>query len=143
MSQVEPTQSQTQLLRQFVDWAKAAPEWTVIVVRDHAAANRQPWLKNFNPKKWDIPVNMAFASSGQMLQLLASCSACLSVSSPWVMVTMIWGRKCLIVGDYGVHTEQRTTAFFGSGVMQSVNNDQKLSFSHPGVRQSSPTGRHY
>ena len=98
-----------------------APEWRVIVVRDHVANARQPWLKKFSPEEWAFPTNMAFAASGQMLQLLATCSACLSVSSPWLMAPMIWGRHCLVVGDFGVHTEQGTTTFFGSGVMQRLN----------------------
>ena len=33
---------------------------------------------------------------------------------------MAWGRIPIIVGDYGIHDQQNTTAFFGCGAMHRL-----------------------
>ena len=54
------------------------------------------------------------------LPLLGSCTACLTVSSPWSLAAMAWGRIPIVVGDYGIHDEQNTTGFFGCGAMHRL-----------------------
>jgi hypothetical protein len=60
------------------------------------------------------------AAPGQLLPLLGSCTACLTVSSPWSLAAMAWGRIPIVVGDYGIHDEQSTTGFFGCGAMHRL-----------------------
>ena len=109
-----PTQvgGKTQLLRQLLSWAEHAPEWNVIVTRDHAFTGQQPWIRKFNPKDWTFPANAAFAAPEQMLPLLANCAACITVSF------MAWhqsaGGAGVFIGDFYVHTDQGTTAFFAA-----------------------------
>ena len=118
-----PTQvgGKTQLLRQLLSWADSSPDWNVIVTRDHTATGQQPWIRKFNPGDWSFPANAAFASPEQMLPLLSNCSACITVSSPWALAPICWGRQCLVIGDFGIHTDQGTTAFFGSGLMHRLS----------------------
>ena len=33
---------------------------------------------------------------------------------------MVWGRVPIIVGDYGIHDQQNTTAFFSCGAMHRL-----------------------
>ena len=39
---------------------------------------------------------------------------------------MAWGRPTLLIGDYGIHTDQGTTAFFGSGCMHRLQAIDRL-----------------
>jgi hypothetical protein len=80
----------------------------------------QPWISKFKSSDWTFPDNLVFGAPGQLLSQLASCSACVSVSSPWSLTAMAWGRPTLLIGDYGIHTDQGTTAFFGSGLMHRL-----------------------
>ena len=123
-----PTQvgGKTQLLRQLLSWAENSPEWNVIVTRDHASTGQQPWIRKFNPEEWTFPTNAAFAAPEQMLPLLANCAACITVSSPWALAPICWGRQSLVIGDFGVHTDQGTTAFFGSGLMHRLSSVRHL-----------------
>ena len=70
----------------------------------------------------DAPLadNLVEAAPGQLLPLLGSCTACLTVSSPWSLAAMAWGRIPIVVGDYGIHDEQNTTGFFGCGAMHRL-----------------------
>ena len=99
-----------QLLRQLNSWAHQRPNWTVMLQRDHGWSST-----SLMPS--DVPVanNLVEANPGQLLPLLGACTACLTVSSPWSLAAMAWGRIPIIVGDYGIHDEQNTTGFFGCG----------------------------
>ena len=118
-----PTQvgGKTQLLRQLLSWAEHSPNWNVVVTRDHSAGKQQPWIQKFKPSQWSFPANATFAAPEQMLPLLANCSACITVSSPWALAPISWGRQSLVIGDFGIHTDQGTTAFFGSGLMHRLS----------------------
>ena len=61
-----------------------------------------------------------------MLPLLANCAACITVSSPWALAPICCGRRKLIIGDFGIHTDQGTTAFFGSGLMHRLSAVRQL-----------------
>ncbi len=105
-----------QLLRQLNTWARQRPDWTVMLQRDHSWDPTTVLLPN------DVPLadNLVEAAPRQLLPLLGSCKACLTVSSPWSLAAMTWGRIPIIVGDYGIHDEQNTTGFFGSGAMHRL-----------------------
>ena len=105
-----------QLLRQLNTWAEQRPHWTVMLQRDHS------WTSTRDLMPSDAPLadNLVEAAPGQLLPLLGSCTACLTVSSPWSLAAMAWGRIPIVVGDYGIHDEQNTTGFFGCGAMHRL-----------------------
>ena len=115
-----------QLLRQLIRWAEASPDWTLTVQRDHPWSDDDPWIPLYEPEEWTLPRNLVFAAPGQMLSHLTSCSVCLSISSPWAMTAMSWGRKTILIGDYGIHTNEGTTSWFGCGSMHRLKNIQTL-----------------
>ena len=116
----------SQLLRQLVQWAEASPDWSVVIQRDYSWDRGQHWIPRFKPEEWSLPNNLVFAAAGQLLSHLASCSACVTVSSPWAMTAMTWGRKTMMVGDYGIHTKEGTTSWFGCGSMHRMQTIQQL-----------------
>ena len=117
-----------QLLRQLNSWAHQRPSWTVMLQRDHGWSST-----SLMPS--DVPVanNLVEANPGQLLPLLGACTACLTVSSPWSLAAMAWGRIPIIVGDYGIHDEQNTTGFFGCGAMHRLR-----SIPHPDANTELP-----
>jgi len=124
------TGGKSQLLRQLIQWAEASHNWSVVVQMDYSRERGRSWIPNFKEKEWSLPSNLFFSAPGQLLNHLASCSACMSISSPWTMTAMAWGKKILLAGDYGIHTNEATTSWFGCGNMhrmQSIHNlDQVL-----------------
>ena len=104
------------LLRQLNSWARQRPNWTVMLQRDHSWNATTKLMANDEP----MADNLLEAAPGQLLPLLGSCTACLTVSSPWSLAAMAWGRIPIIVGDYGIHDEQNTTGFFGCGAMHRL-----------------------
>ena len=123
-----PTQigAKAQLLRQLIRWAETSPDWSIVVQRDHSWERGQPWIGKFKSSDWTLPANLDFGAPGQLLSQLTSCSACLSVSSAWSLTAMAWGRQTFMIGDYGIHTTQGTTAFFGSGSMHRLKTIDQL-----------------
>ena len=120
------TGGKSQLLRQLMQWAKASPDWSVVVQRDCSWDRNGHWIPRFKPQEWSLPNNLVFAAPGQLLSHLASCSACVTVSSQWAMTAMAWGRKTMLVGDYGIHTSEGTTSWFGCGSMHRLRSIQHL-----------------
>ena len=116
----------SQLLSQLMQWAEASPDWLVVVQQDCSWERDHHWIPHFKPGEWSLPSNLVFASPGQLLTHLASCSACVTVSSPWAMTAMTWGRKTIVVGDYGIHTDAGTTSWFGCGIMHRTRSIQRL-----------------
>ena len=104
------------LLRQLNTWAQQRPHWTVMLQRDHSWTS----TKDLMPSDAPLADNLVEAAPGQLLPLLGSCTACLTVSSPWSLAAMAWGRIPIVVGDYGIHDEQNTTGFFGCGAMHRL-----------------------
>ena len=123
-----------QLLRQLKTWARRNPSWTVVLQRDHAWRPDRPLFEG----QTVLPSNLVCASPGQMLPLLGSCTACLTVSSPWICAAMQWGAIPMIVADYGIHGRQGTTGFFGSGTMHHLRTVRHLDdlLNLPGVNRS-------
>ena len=116
----------SQLLRQLIQWAERSTDWSVVVQRDRSWERHQPWIPKFKAAEWTLPDNLTFAEPGQLLSHLAGCSACLGVSSPWALAAMAWGRQTLIVGDYGIHTNEGTTSWFGCGAMHRLQSIETL-----------------
>ena len=110
-----------QLLRQLNSWARQRPNWTVMLQRDHGWSSTALMPSNTPPAD-----NLVEAAPGQLMPLLGSCMACLTVSSPWSLAAMTWGRIPIVVGDYGIHDEQNTTGFFGSGAMHRLRSIPNL-----------------
>ena len=106
-----------QLLRQLNTWARQRPEWTVMLQPDYSWGATTTLLPNDDKH---LANNLVEAAPEQLLPLLGSCTACLTVSSPWSLAAMAWRRIPIIVGDYGIHDEQNTTAFFGCGAMHRL-----------------------
>jgi hypothetical protein len=105
-----------QLIRLLQRWAREQTDWTVVLQPDH------PWssAQSFAEDQINNPPNVVEAAPEQMLGLLSRCTACLSVSSPWSLAAMMWGRIPIVVGDYGIQAEQHTTNFFGCGAMHRL-----------------------
>ena len=111
-----------QLIRQLQRWANQHPDWTIMLQRDHGWPSGQPLLGNAS----GLPANLVEAAPGQMLELLARCDICLSVSSPWSLAAICWGAQALMVGDYGIQAEQGTVGWFGCGVMHRLRDIKDL-----------------
>jgi len=109
--------SQARMLRLLVALAEAAPQWRVLIQRDHTAESGKPWLSVKQGRPQDMPNNLAFGAFENLPLILGRCSACLTLSSPWVLAAMAWGRSSMVMGDHGIRTEQGSALFFGSGVM--------------------------
>ena len=105
-----------QLIRLLKRWAREQTDWTVVLQPDH------PWRSAPSLDKGHTknPPNVVEAAPEQMLGLLSRCTACLSVSSPWSLAAMMWGRIPVVIGDYGIQAEQHTTNFFGCGAMHRL-----------------------
>ena len=113
-------------LRQLKRLAEKSPNWLVVVQLDDSWDRGRYWIPQFNAEEWNLPDNIVFATPGQLLSHLAGCSACMTVSSPWAMTAMAWGRKSILVGDYGIHTNEGTTSWFGCGSMHRIQNIRHL-----------------
>lgn len=116
----------SQFLREMMRWAEASPAWSVVMQRDCSWNKGGHWIPRFKPEEWSLPDNLIFAAPGQLLSHLASCSACVTVSSPWAMSAMSWRRKTMLVADYGIHTKEGTTSWFGCGSMHRLRNIENL-----------------
>lgn len=116
-----PIGSQVQMLRLLAGLAEAAPHWRVLIQRDHTSESGKPWLsvKQGKPKK--IPANLTFGAVENLPLILGRCSACLTLSSPWILTAMAWGRSCVVMGDHGIRTDHGLDMFFGSGVIGRLN----------------------
>ena len=114
--------AQAQLIRHLQGWAQQSPHWTVILQRDHA------WQHDHlsNGEAASTPTNLVTAAPEQMLDLLNRCTACLTVSSPWIFTAMAWGRHSMVLADYGINGVQGTNTFFGSGAMHQLRSIRHL-----------------
>jgi hypothetical protein len=112
-----PVGSMARMLRILVALADAAPHWRVLIQRDHSVQSGQPWLSAKQGGLDELPANLAFGAVENLPLILGRASACLTLSSPWVLTAMAWGRACMLIGDYGIRTDQGSALFFGSGVM--------------------------
>ena len=123
-----------QLIRQLQRWANQHPDWTIVLQRDHGWTSGHLLLENAS----GLPANLVEAAPGQMLELLARCDICLSVSSPWSLAAICWGAQPLMVGDYGIQAEQDTVGWFGCGAMHRLRDIDDLNAlqGHPAINRA-------
>jgi len=123
-----PTQagSRARMLRLLIALAEGAPQWRVLIQPDHTAKAGEPWLSQQEGRPKSLPANLAFGSVGNLPLLLGRCSACITLSSPWICTAMAWGRPSMVMGDHGIRTDQGSDLFFGSGVMGRLDSVQHL-----------------
>jgi len=112
--------AKSQLLRWLIRLAEASPQWNVVIQRDHAWSDDAAWIADETHEARTLPMNLGFGEPGQLFTLLSSCTACASVSSPWLVTAMAWGRQTMVIGDFGIHSGQGTSGFFGSGAMHRL-----------------------
>ena len=114
--------AQAQLIRHLQGWAQQSPNWTVVLQRDHA------WQQDqlSTGEAANTPTNLVAAAPEQMPYLLNRCTACLTVSSPWIFTAMAWGRASMVLADYGINGVQGTNIFFGSGAMHQLRSIRHL-----------------
>ena len=112
--------AKSQLLRWLIRLAEASPQWNVVIQRDHDWSDDDEWIADETHEPRTFPTNLGFVEPGQLFTLLSGCTACASVSSPWLYTAMAWGRQTMVIGDFGIHSGQGTSGFFGSGAMQRL-----------------------
>ena len=112
--------AKSQLLRWLIRLAEASPQWNVVIQRDHDWSEDDEWIADETHEARTLPTNLGFGEPGQLFTLLSGCTACASVSSPWLYTAMAWGRQTMVIGDFGIHSGQGTSGFFGSGAMHRL-----------------------
>lgn len=112
--------AKSQLLRWLIRLAEASPQWNVVIQRDHDWSDDDAWIADETHEARTLPMNLGFGEPGQLFTLLSGCTACASVSSPWLFTSMAWGRQTMVIGDFGIHSGQGTSGFFGSGAMHRL-----------------------
>jgi len=109
--------ARARMLRLLGEKASASPHWRVLIQPDHSLPTGRLPLDAETSDKKKLPPNLSFAAAANLPLILGRCSACLSLSSPWIFTAMAWGRPVLVMGDHGITTNQGSAPFFGSGVM--------------------------
>ena len=112
--------AKSQLLRWLIRLAEASPQWNVVIQRDHEWSDDAAWIADETHEARTLPMNLGFGEPGQLFTLLSSCTACASISSPWLFTAMAWGRQTMVIGDFGIHSGQGTSGYFGSGAMHRL-----------------------
>ncbi|WP_413441091.1 DUF6716 putative glycosyltransferase [Synechococcus sp. MIT S1220] len=106
----------------------ASPEdWKVIIAMDHQRETPTTWTTDERIQKGDKPANLFFTSQERLLSHIAECDVCVTVSSPWILTAMAWGKRVMLIGDYGIKGPLRTTPFLGSGAMHNLENFSRFS----------------
>jgi len=66
------------------------------------------------------PANLQLGRADDLPLALMQASACLGISSSWLLTAMVWGKPTAVLGDYGIRTEFNGPLFFGSGAMHRL-----------------------
>jgi hypothetical protein len=66
------------------------------------------------------PANLQLGQADDLPQALIQATACLGISSDWLLTAMVWGKPTAVLGDYGIRTEFNGPLFFGSGAMHRL-----------------------
>ncbi|MEB3266034.1 MAG: DUF6716 putative glycosyltransferase [Cyanobacteriota bacterium] len=116
------------LLRLLSRLAAASPGWTVLIQpTPPALATAAPEVsgdlgdlirRQHHPRP---PANLIPLELGQLEAALRSAAVCLSISSPWVFHGLALGRRCLLMGDYGIRTDTNLPLFFGSRLIHRLS----------------------
>lgn len=95
--------------------------WKIVIAMDHHRESPPTWTSDERLQSGDKPSNLCFASQEQLLNLIAECDVCVTVSSPWIFTAMAWGKRALVIGDYGIKGPINTTPYLGSGSMHNLD----------------------
>lgn len=121
------------LLKNISQLAHRSPTWKVVILADYDLGSTQLPLGAEKIKwKWakNLPDNLSFGIPESLYKSLSFCHACLTVSSPWIFPAYAWGKKAIVLGDYGISTKLDGPLFFGSGTMYSLEQITELDQIH-------------
>jgi hypothetical protein len=121
----ESTRESGLLYRRFRDLALASPGWQVRLQPDHELPDDpEQWSEASLAWHWlqdpERPGNLQLGRRQDLPFCLMQASACLGISSPWLLSAMVWGKPTVVLGDYGIRTELNGPLFFASGVMRRL-----------------------
>ncbi|MEO1001855.1 MAG: DUF6716 putative glycosyltransferase [Cyanobacteria bacterium J06638_7] len=111
--------------------ALASPSWQVRLQPDHPLpADPREWseisLAWHHQQDDRPPQNLQLGQLADLPFCLMQASACLGISSPWLLSAMVWGKPTVVLGEYGIRTEFNSPLFFASGVMRRLADCQPL-----------------
>lgn len=109
--------AQRRIMRLIREQASASPHWRVLVQPDHKLSAGKLPLEIKSSELVRLPSNISIGADKNLPLILGRCSACITLSSPWIYTAIAWGRPVMVIGDHGIRTDQGSVAFFGSGVM--------------------------
>ena len=109
--------AQRRIMRLISEKASESPHWRVLVQPDHTLSAGKLPLETKPSELARLPSNISIGAKENLPLILGRCSACITLSSPWIYTAIAWGRPVMVIGDHGIRTDQGSVAFFGSGVM--------------------------
>ena len=109
------------MLRLLGQKASASPHWQVLIQTDHTQSEKQLPLNADQRVLAELPRNISFGASGNLPIVLGRCSACITISSPWIYTAMAWGRAVVVMADHGIRTDHGSVPFSSSGVMHRLD----------------------
>lgn len=116
------------LLRLLARLADASPAWTLLIQPTPDTGSDNPTepmadlaeqIRLHRPGR--LPANLIPLEPGRQDAALRAASVCLTISSSWVFQALALGRRCLLMGDYGIRTETNLPLFFGSGLIHRLS----------------------
>lgn len=106
--------------------ARESPDWQIRLQPDTALPN--------NPDQWpstslawhhrqdkQTPDNLQLGAPEDLIWSLTQASACLGISSEWLIPPITWGKPAVALADYGIRTDFNSSLFFGSGIMHRLS----------------------
>lgn len=124
--QPSSAKEKARMIRLLINLARNSPEWHILIQRDYIAEAKSAWLSVKDGRPKSLPANLSFGVPENLPRLLETCTACITLSSPWVFAAMAWGRPSMVMGDYGFRTDHGSHLFFGSGVMTRLDTVEHL-----------------
>jgi hypothetical protein len=118
------------------DWqVRLQPEVPLAEAADSWPDTSLAWHHHQDPAP---PANLQRGHGGDLPLALIQASACLGISSSWLLTAMVWGKPTVVLGDYGIRTEFNGPLFFGCGTMHRLADclplDRLLELPRPNAR---------
>ena len=111
--------AKSQLLRWLIRLAEASPQWNVVIQRDHAWSDDAAWIADETHggpnSAHESGVRRTRAAVHPALQLHRLRQR----QFPMAGHSHGLGRQ-MVIGDFGIHSGQGTSGFFGSGAMHRL-----------------------
>lgn len=124
------------LLRLLMRLAAASPRWQLLIQpppsggspNSSAAAPDEAPLSQLIQQlpARQRPANLMALTGSDITSALRACDTCTSISSPWLFHGLALGRRCLVMGDYGIRTDANMPLFFGSGLIHRFSSFSSL-----------------